>query len=153
MERFRTRFLDKLDQFYKILVLIWLGDMYMGIGYLKIQTVTAGGEHSVANASVIITDGNGKFLYQFSTDQNGNAPKLQLETPDKWHNENPSDPGPHYAKYDALVSINGYRPVVYQNIMIFDTSTTIQMIDLEPLIQGESPRGIEYVNVGGHVLD
>ena len=127
----------------------------MGRGFLKIQTVTESGAILVNRTAVTITDENNNTLYNVYTDENGNAPDISLEAPDIIHNEEMHKmQGPHYAKYNVLCQADGYRPVKYEGVMIFSTSTSVLTIELEPAAaNSEAAQEVKRIIVSGHALD
>ena len=124
----------------------------MGKGYLAIQTVTAGGAVNVANASITIADKNNQVLYELRTNNIGFAPVVELEAPDKWHLEDPYAPGPRYSLYNVLVRAPGYTTVSYEGVMIFDTTTTVLKVVMDPVVLGQE-NAVQRIYVGGHNLD
>ena len=124
----------------------------MGKGNLRIQTVAAEGAILVGQASITVTDENNHVLYELTTDNTGHAPEISLEAPDISLTEEPYTARRRYALYNVTARAEGYRTAVYKGVMIFDTSTSILTINLEPLASGETQDVITY-NIGGHALD
>jgi len=127
------------------------GEVTMGKGNLKLQTVAAEGAILIEGAVITLTDENDLLLYELTTDSSGHAPEISLAAPDISLTEDPFATARRYSVYNARVRADGYRTITYRGIMIFDQSTSIQVIHMHPLVQ----RGLqeEIVNIGGHALD
>jgi hypothetical protein len=126
--------------------------MVLGTGYLKVNTVAAGGAILIGNASVLITDDKDNTIHDLTTSETGNAPEVQLEAPDKWHLEDPHAPFPHYGSYRAYVRAEGYRDKMLEGVMIFDTTTSFLTVEMEPLFDAEVQEPV-FMDIGGHALD
>ena len=124
----------------------------MGKGYLKIKTVTESGAIPVGNASITISDKDNKVIYKGKTNEVGDAYIVELEAPDKWHMEDPYAPGPRHGDYKVLVSAPGFISMSYDGVMVFDTSTSILKVELEPVVIGQENE-IKHINIGGVKLD
>ena len=123
----------------------------MGKGFLQIQTVTANGAVLVGDVSITIADENNQVIYELSTDETGNAPEIALEAPDRRHMEDPEAPGPRFGVYSLLARAPGYTAAEYEGVMIFDTTTSILKIEMDPLVLGQE-QAVKRVNIGGHKL-
>jgi len=130
----------------------FFGVMFMGMGRLILQVVAADGAVLIQDASVILSDENNVVLYEFTTDETGHVPEVELAAPPIELTEDPYATERRYAVYDAQVSAEGYRPVIYKGIMIFDQSTSIQVVNMHPLTENEV-RDVEIVEIGYHALD
>ncbi|MCL1918132.1 MAG: peptidoglycan-binding protein [Peptococcaceae bacterium] len=124
----------------------------MGKGFLRIQTVTNNGTVAICGASVTLSDEHNQVLHELSTDEFGNAPEVELEAPDKWHTEDPFAPGPRCSTYNASVRADGYITVIYSGVMIFDTSTSLLKVEMDPSVPGQE-NSVKYITIGGHKLD
>jgi len=109
----------------------------VGKGYLKTRTITGNGTVPVAYAAITISDKNNNVIYNLTSDENGNAPEVSLVAPDRANSMNPLYSGPFFSRYNILVHADGLRPAIYEGVMIFDTVTSIQRIDLEPSTRPE----------------
>jgi hypothetical protein len=124
----------------------------LGTGYLSIQTVTAYGAVIVRDVSITVLDEHNATLFEFNTDEFGHAPDVPLEAPDKWLTEDPETNEPRYSMYKVIARAHGYTTLEYDGVMIWDTSTSILKIEMEPL--PENPDGhMRYYYIGGHKLD
>ncbi|MCL2171836.1 MAG: hypothetical protein FWB71_06725, partial [Defluviitaleaceae bacterium] len=101
---------------------------------------------------VIISDEHGRVLHEYTTDATGHIPDIELAAPSIALTEDPHAQSPRYAVYTAQVLAEGWRPMTYNGIMIFDQSTSIQVIELHPEIEGEESNP-EFMEIAGHALD
>jgi len=124
----------------------------VGKGYLKIKTVTESGAIPVGNASITISSEDDKILYQGKTNEAGDAYIVELEAPDKWHMEDPYAPGPRHGDYKVFISAPGFIGMQYDGVMVFDTSTSILKVEMEPVAIGQEDE-IKKINIGGVKLD
>ncbi|MDR2182589.1 MAG: peptidoglycan-binding protein, partial [Clostridiales bacterium] len=126
----------------------------MGRGNLNLQVISSGGAILIEGAIVTITNENNEVLHEFITDISGHVPEISLEAPDTSLTEDPFAAARRYSVYNARVQAPGYRTVIYKGIMIFDQSTSIQVIEMRPCLQkGTEKRDEEIVNIGEHALD
>jgi len=124
----------------------------MGKGYLKIQTVTANTAVLVGRASVTVTNENNQVLYELYTDDAGNTPIIELKAPDKWFIEVPAAPGLRYGIYNVTVRASGYVSVINEGVMVFDMSTSILKVELDPLAIGQE-NAVKHMYIAGHKMD
>jgi len=124
----------------------------MGKGFLEIQTFTANGAVPVGNVSVTVSDENGQILYELQTDEMGIASQVALDAPDKWLIEDPNAQELRYNMYRVSARVPGYTAVDYDGVMIFDESTSILRVELDPVVIGQE-NAIKHVYIGGHKLD
>lgn len=124
----------------------------MGRGNLLLQVVAAAGAVLIENAAITLSDENDNVLHELTTDNTGHAPEISLAAPDKSLTEDPYTTQRRYATYNAKVRAEGYRTITYRGIMIFDQSTSIQVIEMHPMVQ-RGVVGDEIVEIGEHALD
>ncbi|MDR2736557.1 MAG: peptidoglycan-binding protein [Gracilibacteraceae bacterium] len=124
----------------------------MGKGLLKVQTVAGNGTAALCGALITISDEHNQVLYELSTDVSGYAPDAELAAPDKWHTEDPYAPGPRYSVYNVSVRADGYITVIYSGVMIFDTSTSLLKVEMDPVVPGQE-NAAKHIHIGGHNLD
>lgn len=126
----------------------------MGKGNLKLQVVAAEGAILIEGASITLMDENDVVLHELTTDNTGHAPEITLDAPDISLTEDPFATARRYSVYNARVQAVGYRSVLYRGIMIFDQSTSIQIIELRPALDRDSrTQDDEIVDIGEHALD
>ncbi|MCL2376538.1 MAG: peptidoglycan-binding protein [Defluviitaleaceae bacterium] len=125
----------------------------MGKGKLILQVVAAEGAILIDGANITLTNESGAMLHELVTDITGHAPEVSLEAPDIALTEDPFTTARRYSVYTARVRAVGYRPVVYNGIMVFDQSTSIQVIEMHPALSRSGTLGEEIVDIGGHALD
>ena len=123
----------------------------MGQGYLRVKTVTANGVDFVSGAFITVKDENGNILYELITGEFGYAEDVALSAPDKIYMESPNPPVSPFSLYRLYVRADGYASVEYEGIMIFDTTTSILVVDLIPLAIGQENE-INHINVENHKL-
>ncbi|MCL2353556.1 MAG: peptidoglycan-binding protein, partial [Defluviitaleaceae bacterium] len=121
-------------------------------GRLLLQVVAAGGDILIDNATITLTDQRDNVVYQLHTDRTGHAPEVILETPCVTTTYDPYAKEKRYARYNARVEAKGYNPVLYKGIMVIGDNTAIQVIEMHPLVENESPI-LEIMDVSGHALD
>ncbi|MDR2168212.1 MAG: peptidoglycan-binding protein [Clostridiales bacterium] len=124
----------------------------MGKGNLKLQVVAAEGAELIAGATIILTDENDNIMFKLQTDETGHAPEVSLPAPDIALTEDPFATSPRFAEYTARVQASGFKTATYRGIMVFDQSTSIQVITLHPLTEGAGEES-ETVDIGFHALD
>ena len=125
----------------------------MGRGNLILQVVAAEGAVLIDGANITLKDESGVVLHELITDNTGHAPEIALEAPDISLTEDPFATSRRYNVYSVRVSAAGYRTVTYNGIMVFDQSTSIQTIEMRPLLQRGGVQDEEIVDIGGHALD
>ena len=123
----------------------------MGKGYLKVQTLTANSGVIVGKVSITVSNENDQVLYEVQTDDMGMSVQMALDAPDKMFMEEPNPPVKPYATYKLVARAAGYATVLYEGVMIFDTSTSILNIEMDPLALGQE-RIVELRNIEGHKL-
>ncbi|MCL2168766.1 MAG: carboxypeptidase-like regulatory domain-containing protein [Defluviitaleaceae bacterium] len=124
----------------------------MGKGKLVLQVVAAEGAVIIPNATVTISDNAGMQMLRLTTDNTGHIPEISLDAPPIALTEDPYATSPRYSKYTAKVEAPGFKTAIYHGIMIFDQSTSIQVINMHPLEEGQS-HGTEEFDIGYHALD
>ncbi|MCL2718526.1 MAG: peptidoglycan-binding protein, partial [Lachnospiraceae bacterium] len=123
----------------------------MGKGYLKVQTFTANGGVVLGNVSITVSNEDGQVLYEVQTDDKGMAGPMALDAPDKMYMEEPNPPVKPFATYKLMARAPGFTTVLYEDVMIFDTSTSILNIEMDPLVLGQE-LVVERRIISGHKL-
>ena len=123
----------------------------MGKGYLKVQTVTANGGVIVGDVSITVMGQDGQVLYEVQTDNMGMAAPMALDAPDKRYTEEPESPVKPFASYKLIARAPGFMTAIYEGVMIFDTSTSILIIEMDPVVLGQE-NGNEIREIEGHKL-
>ena len=84
-------------------------------------------------------DGEKYYIYDSHTDSSGILDNLQLPAPDKSLSE--TEQGScglaPYATYDIFVSHPGFISTYLENVPIFDSTVSIQSVEMLPTISGE----------------
>lgn len=111
-----------------------------GVGFLKIKTSTAGGTIPLEGATVYIRNyepgKNNDVLYSLRTNSSGLTPTVPLETPKASETLKPGDPQP-FAYYNVEVGLEGYHPVEFIGLPIFDGITSLQQVVMIPFSETE----------------
>ena len=105
----------------------------MGKGFLHFNLTTANYALPVAHANILITDEKGHAMYDIRTDAFGVSRDVELPAPDVSLSQVPVEGIIPYATYDVTISAAGFKTYQLKNRRIFDTATTIQELDMEPL--------------------
>lgn len=116
-----------------------------GVGYLQLRVFTAGGAFPVEGAQIYVSSDNGDTEYSLLTDNGGLTRKVSLAAVPKWQSLTPGSDKP-YSTYNIIVKKDGYRTVEDLNVPIFDSVTSIQPVELIPLLEGENGSGNTVVN-------
>ena len=111
-------------------------------GILRIETYGSNGLYPVGNSRVIVykeIDGEKYYIYDSHTDSSGILDNLQLPAPDKSLSE--TEQGScglaPYATYDIFVSHPGFISTYLENVPIFDSTVSIQSVEMLPTVSGE----------------
>lgn len=115
------------------------------IGFLVVKAKTANGALPVENAKVNIYEylpesdsTGGSLIYSVLTDQDGKTPKLALDAKRKELSMTPGNLNP-FSVYNISVEKDGYYSNRYVNVPIFQGITSIQPVELIPLLEYASP--------------
>lgn len=111
-------------------------------GILLVETYSSNGLYPVGNSRVIVykeIDGEKYYIYDSHTDSSGILDNLQLPAPDKSLSE--TEQGScglaPYATYDIFVSHPGFISTYLENVPIFDSTVSIQSVEMLPTVSGE----------------
>lgn len=111
-------------------------------GILRVETYSSNGLYPVGNSRVIVykeIDGEKYYIYDSHTDSSGILDNLQLPAPDKSLSE--TEQGlcglAPYATYDIFVSHPGFISTYLENVPIFDSTVSIQSVEMLPTVSGE----------------
>lgn len=111
-------------------------------GILRVETYSSNGLYPVGNSRVIVykeIDGEKYYIYDSHTDSSGILDNLQLPAPDKSLSETVQGScglAP-YATYDIFVSHPGFISTYLENVPIFDSTVSIQSVEMLPTVSGE----------------
>ena len=117
------------------------------IGFLEVYVKTASGAFPIENAQVTIYEyqaddknnpSKGNLVYSLLTDENGRTPKVALRTKNKALSTSPGNENP-YSVYQVGVSREGFYNNKYINVPIFQGVTSLQPVELIPLLEYASP--------------
>ena len=112
------------------------------IGFLVIEARTANGALPTEGARVSIYEylptnddkNEGKLLYSVLTDQDGKTPKLALGVKSKELSMSPGNINP-FSVYNISVEKEGYYNNRYINVPVFQGITSVQPVELIPLLE------------------
>ena len=105
----------------------------MGKGFLEFHLTTGNFSTPVGHANILITDERGNTVYDIRTDECGCSKTVELNAPDVALTQVPQDERLPYATYHVTITAAGFKTYQLDNRRIFDTSTTVQELDMEPL--------------------
>lgn len=112
-----------------------------GRGALSVIVFAGNRAYPITNARVIVksTVGGGEtILYDEQTDASGEVTNLVLATPPKELSLSPRDDGVlPYGVYEVSVTHDGFIPVTFKNVPIFDGMTAIQPVEMLPAAVGD----------------
>ncbi len=111
-------------------------------GILRVETYSSNGLYPVGNSRVVVykvIDGEKYYIYDSHTDSSGILDNLQLPAPDKSLSETEQGSGglAPYATYDIFVSHPGFISTYIENVPIFDSTVSIQSVEMLPTVSGE----------------
>ena len=111
-------------------------------GILRVETYGSNGLYPVGNSRVVVykeIDGEKYYIYDSHTDSSGILDNLQLPAPDKSLSETEQGSGglAPYATYDIFVSHPGFISTYIENVPIFDSTVSIQSVEMLPTVSGE----------------
>lgn len=115
---------------------------YKQHGWLRVETYGSNGLYPVSNSRVVVykeIDGESYFIYDLHTDSSGIADSLELPAPSKALSEAQQpvgSPAP-YATYSVFVSHPGFVSTCLENVPIFDSTVSIQAVEMLPRVSGE----------------
>ena len=108
-------------------------DEDQGLGFLRVQAITADGAFPVEGATVIVSDGvTGNTVASLRTDTSGFTELLSLPAPSRALSQTPNNSLP-YSTYTVQVIKEGYNGVSDLTVPVFDGITAIQKANLIPL--------------------
>ena len=111
-------------------------------GILRVETYGSNGLYPVGNSRVVVykeIGGEKYYIYDSHTDSSGILDNLQLPAPDKSLSETEQGSGglAPYATYDIFVSHPGFISTYLENVPIFDSTVSIQSVEMLPTVSGE----------------
>ncbi len=112
-----------------------------GTGFLVVQTTTANSAIPLEGAQVRILDKEGgNVILELKSDRSGKTPRVPLKTVPRSASLSAGNALP-YTPYHIEVSLEGYGPLILNNVPIFDGITAIQQADLIPTPDNQYPDG------------
>ncbi len=116
---------------------------YTEHGWLRVETYASNGLYPVSNSRVVVykeIDGENYFIYDLHTDSSGIVDSLELPAPSKTLSETqqPSGSPAPYATYSIFVTHPGFVSTYFENVPIFDSTVSIQAVEMLPKVSGEA---------------
>ncbi len=108
-------------------------------GYIVVHVTTARGAIPLADASVQITGTTPEtsgVIYSLITNADGQTQKVALPAPDKALGQKPGDEKT-YATYNIEITKPGFIPLLFHNVPIYDTITSIQPAIMLPAVENQ----------------
>lgn len=120
----------------------------MAIGYLIIQARTAHDAVPLRNVQIHILDNHNNKVYELKTNENGETPKVPLETMDRRFSQNPYFSEIPYISYNVHAQLSGFNTLYISDIPIFDGETAILPLALVPMQELQRIPEITEISVG-----
>lgn len=105
-------------------------------GTLILEVTTARGDIPLSDAHITVftqDDGKRNIIAFLTTDKSGRSNSLALEAPPRNLSLSPDSDGKPYASYSTYTTMNGFYPVVNNNIPVFSGVKSIQQVNMIPL--------------------
>ena len=110
-------------------------------GSLGVQVFVSRAQIPVAGATVVITqrtdNGKQKILSLQETDRNGNIRPITVPTPSTPESTRPNGAEPPFTVCDIWVEHPSYEILLVEGVQIFPGVESVQMAELNPMVQGE----------------
>ena len=111
-------------------------------GSLGVRVFTSRAQLPVADATVVITqknpDGKYKVLSLQRTDEDGSIQSVTIPTPPTVESTQPSAGQRPYSRCDIWVEHPEYELMLIEDVQIFPGEQSLQLVELDPLVAGES---------------
>ena len=117
------------------------GPEWSGTGYLTVRASMGSEAFPLEGARVTVRGNEPNFsavIVELMTGRDGLTPKISLATPPRILTESPQEIPP-YATYNIEASLDGFYPVVAENVPVFDGITSVQPINFIPLSKNGKP--------------
>ncbi len=95
-----------------------------------------------------ILDDEGRSVYELTTDENGEAPLVSLETVDRELSLDPYYGGKAYIGYDVFAQTAGFHSIHVTEIPIYEGETAVLPLMFVPLSEGQRSTGTTEIVVG-----
>jgi len=117
------------------------------VGYLRVFAFTANEAEPIQEARVTVRRGDTLFA-NTATDRDGYTPVIPLPSVDPALTLQPGGPQP-YVTYDILVTADGFRSVLHENVPVYGNNYVTQPVTLLPLLPGADPNEMQDYISGG----
>ena len=120
----------------------------MAIGYLTIQARTAHDAVPLSGVQITVSDNQGNTLYQLTTDENGEAQEVPLETLDRSFSQNANFTGTPFISYNVLAQANGFNSLYVSEIPIYEGENAILPLALVPMQEAQRTPTQTDISIG-----
>lgn len=120
----------------------------MAIGYLTIQARTAHDAIPLEGVRIRVLDDEGRSVYELTTDENGEAQLVSLETVSRELSLDPYYGGEAYVGYDVFAQAAGFHPIHVVGIPIYERETARLPLMFVPMSEGQRSMGATEIVVG-----
>lgn len=111
----------------------------MDYGYLIVTTRAANEAYPINSARVSVYNSNtNELMQEVYTDQNGSSPRIALPAPTLSPSEEPGRRDP-YARYNLVIEKEGYYTVRSLNVPVASEITSLQAIEMRPVLPSDFP--------------
>ena len=114
-------------------------DDMQGMGKLIVIVTSVRGIYPVENARVTVFTGDGKnakTIGEYTTDNSGRTPVIELPAPSSAYTESPDPTERPFAYYNIKTVADGFVDALNYNVAVFDKTTSLQNVNLQPLTTG-----------------
>lgn len=109
-----------------------------GEGFLVVNVTSVRGIYPVPGARVTVFTGSEedmKIVAEAVTDQSGKTPIIPLKAPSYLFTESPDPSERPFAYYNVRTVEDGFKTNLNLNVAIFDKITSLQNVNLEPIVE------------------
>ncbi|MBQ3556433.1 MAG: spore cortex-lytic protein [Oscillospiraceae bacterium] len=111
-------------------------------GTLHVRVYASQAEIPVVGAAVIVAsrgrDGKYQMISLQETDESGNIKPVRVDAPPAGESTSPEQTKQPFAVVDVWVEHPGYEVMWLEDVQIFAGQQTVQQVELNPLVAGES---------------
>ncbi len=113
-------------------------DDMTGEGFLVVNVTSVRGIYPVMGAKVTVFAGDADNMQKVAeavTDRSGKTPIIKLSAPAFSLSESPKPSERPFAYYNIKTEEDGFRENINYNVAVFDKTTSLQNVNLEPIMQ------------------
>ena len=112
------------------------------IGRLGVRVYSGRAQLPVEQAAVLITqtvNGAKYFISLQQTDRSGNTEFVEILAPDMGESQHPNGGSTiPFARCDVWVEHPDYEVMIIEDVQVFAGETSLQQVELQPLLEGET---------------